>query len=82
MTKITTFMKNILLFFVAIFALSATAQENKEFDRMVEAEMKAASRTINLAVNPNTLSYDITYHRLDFTVDPTVASISGKVTTV
>ena len=76
------FMKNIILFFVAIFALSATAQEIKAFDQMVEAEMKAASRTMNLAVNPNTLNYDITYHRLDFTVNPAVASITGKVTTI
>ena len=34
-----------------------------------------------VAVNPNTLNYDITYHKLEFTVDPAVASISGKVTT-
>ena len=74
-------MKNIYLFLTAFFALSINAQENKEFNSMVEAEMKAAARTINLAVNPNTLNYDITYHKLEFTVDPAVASISGKVTT-
>ncbi len=79
--KKPTIMKNIYLFFCIIFALSANSQENKEFENMVEAEMKSASRTINLAVNPNTANYDITYHKLEFTVDPAVASISGKVTT-
>jgi aminopeptidase N len=74
-------MKNIYLFIAIFFALSAKAQENREFEQMVESEMKSASRTINLAVNPNTANYDITYHKLEFTVDPAVASISGKVTT-
>ncbi len=78
-------MKNIYLFIAIIFALSANAQENREFENMVEAEMKSASRTINLAVNPNTANYDITYHKLEFTVDPTqdpaAAFISGKITT-
>jgi aminopeptidase N len=78
-------MKNIYLLLSVIFALSANAQENKAFENMVEGEMKSASRTLNLVVNPNTLNYDITYHRLDLTVDPTqdptAASISGKITT-
>ena len=78
-------MKKIYLFFLIVFALSANSQENKTFENMVGAEMKSASKTINLAVNPNTLNYDITYHKLELTVDPnqvpTQASISGKVTT-
>lgn len=48
---------------------------------MVEAEMKSASKKLNLAVNPNTLNYNITYHKLEFTVDPTVRAITGVVTT-
>jgi aminopeptidase N len=43
--------------------------------------MKSASSTMNLAVNPNTQNYDITYHKLEFTVDPAVYFITGKVTT-
>ncbi len=74
-------MKNIYLFFGVIFALSANSQENKDFENMVEAERKSASKTINLAVNPNTLNYDITYHKLELTVNPAIASIAGKVTT-
>ena len=74
-------MKNIYLFIAIIFALSANSQENKEFENMVEAERKSASKTINLAVNPNTLNYDITYHKLELTVDPAILYIDGKITT-
>lgn len=66
-----------------LFAISgAFAQESDiETSHIAEAEMKAASQLINMTVNPNTLNYDITYHKLEFTVDPAVYSIAGKVTT-
>jgi aminopeptidase N len=50
---------------------------------MVESEMKTASRTMDVQVNPNTQNYDVTYHELRFTVDPnnTTVSISGVVST-
>ena len=34
-----------------------------------------------MAVNPNTLNYDVTYQKLEFTVNPAVYNIVGKVTT-
>jgi aminopeptidase N len=74
-------MRNFYLIFFTIIAFFANAQEEKQFENMVEAEMKSASRTMNLAVNPNTANYDVTYHKLEFTVDPTMATIAGKVTT-
>ena len=44
--------------------------------------MKSASnRIISSSANQNTGNYDITYHRLEFTIDPAVANISGVVTT-
>ena len=50
---------------------------------MVESEMKSASSTMEVQVNPNTQNYDVTYHDLRFTVNPnsTTASISGVVST-
>lgn len=48
---------------------------------IAEAEMKSASKTMNFAVNPNTLNYDITYQKLEFTVNPAVYFINGKVST-
>ncbi|UPT71836.1 MAG: T9SS type A sorting domain-containing protein [Flavobacterium sp. JAD_PAG50586_2] len=45
--------------------------------------MKSAAQLMNIEVNPNTANYDITYHKLEFTVNPAAATrfISGKVTT-
>ncbi len=75
-------MKNIYLFLV-LFAVSfVSAQESQiELNKIAESEMKSASKTINVVTNPNTQNYDITYHKLEFTVDPTAYFISGVVTT-
>src|SRR5690606_17819323 len=48
---------------------------------IAEAEMKSAASLANFAVNPNTQNYDITYHKLEFTVNPAVYFIDGIVTT-
>lgn len=48
---------------------------------IAEAEMKSASQLMNIQANPNTANYNITYHRLEFTVNPTVKFITGKVFT-
>ena len=58
------------------------AQEDiLEIEKIAESEMKSASRTMEFQANPNTANYDITYHKLEFTVDPAVYFITGKVTT-
>jgi len=72
--------------FALLFALLATYNgfsqtHDEDYHRMIEAEMKSASKTMNLRVNPNTQNYDVTYHKLEFTVNPAVYSISGIVTT-
>ena len=77
-------MKKITLSLLLLFGVIGFAQtDNSEFDRMVEAEMKSASATINFRANPNTQNYDISYHELRFNVDPnnTTPYISGIVTT-
>jgi len=61
--------------------LSFAQKEQEEFLELVNAEMKSASNLMAVAVNPNTLNYDVTYHKLEFTIDPAVYFISGKVTT-
>ena len=48
---------------------------------IAETEKISAAKTMNLAVNPNTLNYDVSYHKLEFTVDPAIYFINGKVTT-
>ncbi len=69
----------LLLLFSISFVFAQN--DNNEFEKMVNSEMKSASNLMSVQVNPNTQNYDITYHRLDFTVDPAVYFISGKVTT-
>jgi aminopeptidase N len=65
-------------FFLLIAICKTTAQE---VFNISEAEAKSAAKKIHFKANPNTSNYDITYHKLEFSVDPAVAAISGKVTT-
>lgn len=65
----------LILFYVAGFS------QEDSFHKMVESEMKSASKKLELRVNPNTLNYDVTYSKLEFTVNPSVYNINGKVTT-
>lgn len=69
----------LLVFFTisSVFAQSDVLETNN----IAELERKSASRTINFQANANTLNYDVTYHKLELTVDPAVYFIAGKVTT-
>lgn len=74
--------KNTYCLLILLCSIFTFAQEEKtDINKIAEAEMKSASSLMNIVVNPNTLNYDITYHRLDFTVNPNAASITGKVKT-
>ena len=76
-------MKN-LYFLVVLLTLSVSYGQDKNLgktENIAESEMKSASRVIQMAVNPNTQNYDITYHKLEFTVDPAVYNVAGKITT-
>lgn len=70
----------LLLSLFSVF-FSFAQKEQEELNEIVNAEMKSASNLMAVAVNPNTLNYDVTYHQLEFTVDPAVSFISGKITT-
>ena len=67
-------------FFILFFIFSFSFAQD-DFEKMVQSEKKAAASKIAFLSNPNTANYDVTYHKLEFTVDPAVYSISGKVTT-
>ena len=69
----------LLLLLTSVFGFSQNERYSTE--NISEAEGKAASKIINLAVNPNTQNYDITYQKLELTVDPAIRNIAGKVTT-
>lgn len=75
-------MKKILLILLIFIVHLGFSQEVKStFNQIIEAEAKSASKTINYKANINTANYDVTYHRLDFTINPSVAFINGVVTT-
>ena len=65
------------------FSIATLYAQNKKYalNSLAESEMKSAAKIMNFQVNQNTINYDITYHKLEFTVNPNVYAISGKVTT-
>ncbi len=63
-------------------ALLGHAQQNAdELESISQAERKAAASTMTVTVNANTTNYDVTYHKIELTVNPSVANVNGKVTT-
>ena len=75
-------MKNIIVAFLFFCFVSTNGQESiSEICKIAKSEMKSAERHMNLLVNPNTQNYDVTYHKLEFTVDPAIYFITGQVTT-
>ncbi|HEX9828331.1 MAG TPA: M1 family aminopeptidase [Flavobacteriaceae bacterium] len=75
-------MKAPLLFFVFLISLLTYAQDfNETLNSIREAEAKSASKKMMHSANLNTGNYDVTYHRLEFTVDPSSTILNGVVTT-
>jgi len=75
-------MKNTFLFLYLFWlSLSFSQIYESELKEIVNAEMKSASSQMSVTINPNTLDYDVTYHQLEFTVNPANYFISGTVTT-
>ncbi len=74
-------MKTIYIFLLVISVQFVMGQEDEEMCRMVLSEQNAAAKMMNFTQNENTQNYDVTYHELRFTVNPSVNSISGVVKT-
>lgn len=73
-------MKKVLLsVFLPIFSL-LSAQDH-QMNTLQEAEAKSALSRMQFQSNANTGNYDVKYHRLELEVNPSVAQISGHVTT-
>lgn len=73
-------MKNITYLFVFISSVVFAQKHECEFDDLVQAEMRSASKKIDFRINPNTNNYDITHSKLELTVDPAVYFVNGVVT--
>jgi aminopeptidase N len=85
LTKIN-FMRYILLYVLLLFSVSVLSQEPVNFDldylkKIASSEEKSSVNKVAFKANPNTVNYDISYHRLYWEVDPTKAQIKGEVTT-
>ena len=75
-------MKRILLIKFLMLSVLINAQDYlKDFDAIVASESRSASQLLNFRANINTGNYDVQYHKLEFTVDPTTPFIDGIVTT-
>ena len=75
-------MKNTIVAVLFLCFMAVSAQDStSEICKIAASEMKSAKKKMNLEVNSNTQNYDITYHKLEFNVDPAIYFISGKITT-
>lgn len=64
-----------------LLSLSVFSQHyDKTLNSIKEAEARSALAQIMYRANSNTGDYDLKYHRLEWSVDPTVKFISGSVT--
>ena len=68
-----------LALLIAVSSVFAQSNESEK-ESLVKAEKRSASKKMLLEVNPNTLNYDLVYHRLRLNIDPNVYFVSGEVT--
>ena len=75
-------MKKFYLLCLSFLAIqSFFAQENLEMKGLMAKEMKSYLAKMSVGnTNPNTLNYDLQYQRMDVSINPAVAQISGSVT--
>ncbi len=79
-------MKYLLLQVLLLFFLSGIAQEQDFMNldylkEIASSEKENSAQKIAYKANPNTVNYDVSYHRLVWEVDPAIAQIKGEVTT-
>ncbi len=70
----------LILVLTYAFSYAQMDNANKEVEEIANIEKKSASKIMNFVANPNTANYDLTYHKLEFTVNPSNYYIAGKVT--
>jgi aminopeptidase N len=75
-------MKRLILLCSLLVSAGMYSQNyEKDLYEIVKSESRSAQGRMAYKANLNTQNYDVTYHKLEFTIDPSVASISGVVTT-
>ena len=80
--KILTLMKLPILTLFCLLSLHVFSQDfNETLEDVRIAEAKSALSQMMHRANLNTGNYDLKYHRLELDIDPSVAFISGDITT-
>ena len=72
--------KKLLLLFCLVMAFGFSQDYKSTLNSIREAEAKSALKKMLYKANQNTGNYDLKYHKLEFTINPSVAFISGSVT--
>lgn len=70
-----------ILLFLGCISFGFAQDYNTQLEEIINSEAKSASQRNAFTTNSNTQNYDVTYHKLQFVIDPAVAHISGVVTT-
>lgn len=74
-------MKKATYLFLLLSALGFSQNyEEHKTEQIAASEMKAATKKMNLKINPNTQNYDLIYGKLEFNINPSIYNITGKVT--
>lgn len=76
-------MKKLYFLVLGVFVFHQFCAQNENIEKkgLMAKEMKSyANKMVAYNINPNTLNYDLQYQRMDVTLDPAVAAISGSVT--
>ena len=79
-------MKYVIIAFLLLFSLNSfsqhehTAHQDVYMKDLHLMEQRSAQSKMNFKHNPNTDNYDLTYHKLEWNIDPSQAIISGDVT--
>ncbi|WP_417876109.1 M1 family aminopeptidase [Winogradskyella sediminis] len=75
-------MKPFIICLLLLFSIQLNAQDYHEtLNAIRSSEANTALRQMMNTQNFNTGNYDVKYHRLELNIDPSVAEISGDVTT-
>lgn len=84
MRQIYSLLHNLMLCLSLLFPLFLTGQTElgEDFlqEELLKREKLSLSKKMAFKANPRTANYDLYYHRLEWQVDPTIAQISGTVT--
>jgi len=79
--KKTFFILSLIFFMHTGYAQNVLSnQVDPVLETIIRSEKNAGAKKLAYKANQNTQNYDLKYHRLEWSVDPTKSYISGKVT--